>query len=45
MLPAHPRASFAVLDLAGRNLQIEQSALFAASVFGWLDRVESERTE
>ncbi|MFF1355998.1 alpha/beta fold hydrolase [Streptomyces sp. NPDC058297] len=44
LLPAYPRASFAVLDLAGHNLQIEQPALFAALVVRWLDRVESERT-
>ena len=34
-----PRASFAVLDRAGHNLQIEQEIVFAALVKEWLDRV------
>jgi len=36
----YPRATFAVLDRAGHNLQIEQAALFDALVDEWLDRVE-----
>jgi pimeloyl-ACP methyl ester carboxylesterase len=36
----YPRATFAVLDRAGHNLQIEQEALFDALVHEWLDRVE-----
>ena len=36
----YPRATFAVLDRAGHNLQIEQAALFNALVDEWLDRVE-----
>lgn len=35
-----PRASFAVLDRAGHNLQIEQPAVFNALVADWLDRTE-----
>jgi pimeloyl-ACP methyl ester carboxylesterase len=36
----YPRATFAVLDRAGHNLQIEQEILFNALVKEWLDRVE-----
>ncbi|MEF2966141.1 alpha/beta hydrolase [Paenibacillus sp. M1] len=36
----YPRASFAMLDRAGHNLQIEQPRLFHALVGEWLDRVE-----
>ena len=36
----YPRATFAVLDRAGHNLQIEQEYLFDALVNEWLDRVE-----
>ncbi|WP_028778593.1 alpha/beta fold hydrolase [Shimazuella kribbensis] len=36
----YPRASFALLDRAGHNLQIEQSQLFNALVNEWLDQVE-----
>jgi pimeloyl-ACP methyl ester carboxylesterase len=39
----YPRATFAVLDMAGHNLQIEQADLFNALVSEWLDRVELER--
>ncbi|HEU4945756.1 MAG TPA: alpha/beta hydrolase [Kribbella sp.] len=39
LLPHYPRASYAVLDLAGHNLQIEQPVLFGALVNEWLDRV------
>jgi pimeloyl-ACP methyl ester carboxylesterase len=35
-----PRATFAILDKAGHNLQIEQEILFNALVNEWLDRVE-----
>ena len=35
-----PRASFAVLDLAGHNAQIERPELFAALTHDFLDRVE-----
>lgn len=40
LLEHYPRATFAVLDRAGHNLQIEQPALFGALVHEWLDRVE-----
>ena len=36
----YPRSTFAVLDRAGHNLQIEQETLFNALVNEWLDRVE-----
>lgn len=39
ILGSYPRGSFAVLDLAGHNLQIEQSDLFNALVEEWLVRV------
>lgn len=40
ILENYPRASFAVLDRAGHNLQIEQPQLFNALVGEWLDRVQ-----
>jgi len=39
----YPRATFAVLDTAGHNLQIEQARVFDALTSEWLDRVELER--
>ena len=39
----YPRATLAVLDSAGHNLQIEQDQLFTALVSEWLDRVEREK--
>ena len=39
VLENYPRASFAVLDRAGHNLQIEQPQLFNALMSEWLDRV------
>lgn len=39
LLPHYPCASFAVLDTAGHNLQIEQPVLFNALMGEWLDRV------
>jgi pimeloyl-ACP methyl ester carboxylesterase len=39
LLPHYPHASFAVLDTAGHNLQIEQPVLFNALMGEWLDRV------
>ncbi|WP_020660272.1 alpha/beta fold hydrolase [Amycolatopsis benzoatilytica] len=39
LLGHYPRASYAVLDRAGHNLQFEQPALFEALVEEWLDRV------
>jgi pimeloyl-ACP methyl ester carboxylesterase len=35
-----PRGTFAVLDRAGHNIQIEQEGLFNCLVAEWLDRVE-----
>ncbi|MEU8223058.1 alpha/beta hydrolase [Kribbella sp. NPDC048915] len=41
LLPHYPRATYAVLDVAGHNLQIEQPALFAALITDWLQRVSA----
>ncbi|GIM92243.1 alpha/beta fold hydrolase [Paractinoplanes toevensis] len=43
LLPHYPRATFAILDVAGHNLQIEQPALFTALMGEWLDRSRSMR--
>lgn len=40
ILDNYPRASFAVLDRAGHNLQIEQEELFNSLVNEWLVRVD-----
>jgi pimeloyl-ACP methyl ester carboxylesterase len=40
ILECYRRATFAVLDLAGHALGVEQAALFRALVDEWLDRVE-----
>lgn len=42
LLPHYPRATFAVLDVAGHNLQFEQPALFDTLMLDWLDRVAAE---
>ncbi len=39
----YPRATLAVLDSAGHNLQIEQAQVFTALVSEWLDRVQREK--
>jgi pimeloyl-ACP methyl ester carboxylesterase len=39
LLPHYPRATYAVLDVAGHNLQLEQPELFGALVREWLQRV------
>jgi pimeloyl-ACP methyl ester carboxylesterase len=39
LLDIYPRATFAVLDLAGHGLQVEQEGLFNALAHEWLDRV------
>ncbi|WP_125776833.1 alpha/beta fold hydrolase [Antribacter gilvus] len=44
ILEHYSRATFAVLDRAGHNLQIEQPGLFEALVDEWLDRVEESRS-
>ncbi|MCV2395515.1 alpha/beta hydrolase [Actinotalea sp. M2MS4P-6] len=40
---AWPRATLAVLDVAGHNLQLEQPAVFEALMVEWLDRVAGRR--
>ncbi|MDH4135736.1 MAG: alpha/beta hydrolase [Anaerolineae bacterium] len=45
ILENYPRSTFAVLDRAGHNLQIEQETLFNALVNEWLDRVEENLGE
>lgn len=40
ILDSYPRATFAVLDRAGHNLQLEQEALMEALLEEWLTRVE-----
>ncbi|CAM3226492.1 2-succinyl-6-hydroxy-2, 4-cyclohexadiene-1-carboxylate synthase [Stackebrandtia soli] len=42
LLEHYPRATFAILDAAGHNLQIEQPDLFGRLIGDWLDRVEGE---
>ena len=44
LLPHYPRATFAVLDVAGHNLQLEQPELFGALVREWLQRLPSAAT-
>ena len=39
ILESYPHASFAVLDRAGHNAEIEQDRLFEALIGEWLDRV------
>ncbi len=41
LLPHYPRATFAVLDVAGHNLQFEQPELFETLMAEWLDRVKA----
>ena len=43
ILENYPRATFAVLDRAGHNLQIEQPQLFHALISEWLGRVRESR--
>nr|WP_016994509.1 alpha/beta hydrolase [Lysinibacillus boronitolerans] len=42
ILEKFPRATFAILDSAGHNLQIEQPELFTELMNEWLNRVEGE---
>jgi pimeloyl-ACP methyl ester carboxylesterase len=42
LMEEYPRAAFAVFDMAGHNLQIEQPDLFHALVHNWLNRLELE---
>lgn len=43
LLEDYPRATYAVLDLAGHNLQVERPELFEALAGDWLTRVEGQR--
>ncbi|GKQ35954.1 alpha/beta fold hydrolase [Streptomyces sp. A012304] len=43
LLPHYPRATYAVIDTAGHNLQIEQPELFNALISEWLDRAAATR--
>ncbi len=43
LLEQYPRATFAVLDRAGHNAQIEQPELFDALLKEWLSRVQEEK--
>lgn len=43
LIEDYPRATFAVLDMTGHNLQIEQTDVFNALVNNWLNRLESEK--
>ncbi|HTJ37547.1 MAG TPA: alpha/beta hydrolase [Dactylosporangium sp.] len=38
LLPHYPRATYAILDAAGHNLQIERPPLFDALFIDWLER-------
>ncbi|MCY7735957.1 alpha/beta fold hydrolase [Bacillus safensis] len=42
LIEDYPRATFAVLDMAGHNLQIEQPDVFNSLVDNWLNRLELE---
>lgn len=44
LIEDYPRATFAVLDMAGHNLQIEQIDVFNALVGNWLNRLELENS-
>lgn len=43
LLPHYPRATFAVVDMAGHNLQFEQPELFEALMADWLNRTAEHR--
>lgn len=40
LIEHYPRSTFAVLDMAGHNLQIEQPDIFNNLVHNWLERIE-----
>ena len=44
IIDKYPRMTFAVLDRAGHDLQIEQERIFVVLVNEWLDRVEQFQT-
>ncbi|WP_257350937.1 alpha/beta fold hydrolase [Pseudalkalibacillus decolorationis] len=39
LIDQYPRATYAVLDMGGHNLQIEQPDLFESLIANWLDRL------
>lgn len=41
LINKYPRGTFAILDKAGHNLQIEQPQVFTSLVNEWLDRIET----
>jgi len=43
ILDNYPRATLAILDVAGNALQIEQEELFNYLFFEWLDRIENKK--
>ncbi|MFS1515911.1 alpha/beta fold hydrolase [Bacillus sp. SCS-151] len=43
LIDKFPRATFAILDKAGHNLQIEQKALFDTHIIDWLTRVTEKK--
>jgi pimeloyl-ACP methyl ester carboxylesterase len=45
ILDRFPRATFAILDCAGHNLQIENEPMFAQFVKDWIFRIELENRE
>lgn len=42
ILEKYPRATFAILDMASHNLQLEQEEIFNSLVCEWLKRVEEQ---
>ncbi|WP_117170315.1 alpha/beta fold hydrolase [Paraliobacillus sediminis] len=40
LINKHPRGTFAILDKAGHNLQMEQPQIFNSLINEWLDRIE-----
>ena len=45
LMERFPRGTFAVLDMAGHNLQIERPMVFEAFIHDWLDRIELTQEE
>lgn len=45
LIEDYPRATFAILDKAGHNLQVEQCGLMQQLICEWLDRVEESIKE
>ncbi|MDX8364701.1 alpha/beta hydrolase [Cytobacillus sp. IB215665] len=43
LIDKFPRATFAILDKAGHNLQIEQKAVFDTHIMDWLARVTEKK--